>query len=94
MTTNSNDPQLLRIVQRFNDISGCSYSEDDFQWDLSHGEKQISYFKAGWDESESEAKRLLSDIIDQYESAPDGPLGRGFTNGPFLAAREYLNKTT
>jgi hypothetical protein len=94
MTTNSNDPQLLRIVQRFNDVTGCEYSDDGFLWDLHRLEPTVSAFKAGWDESESEGKRLLTVIIDQYDSKPDGPLGRGFTNGPFLAAKEYLKKTT
>ena len=93
MTTNKKDRQLLRIVQRFNDVTGCEYSDDDFLWDLSRNEKQVSFFKAGWDESESEAKQLLSEIVAQYDDAPDGPLGKGFTNKPFLDAKEYLAKT-
>ena len=42
---------------------------------------------------ESEALRLLAEIVAQYDAAPDGPLGKGFTNEPFLAAREFLSST-
>ena len=86
MTTNIKDQQLLRILQRFKDVTGCEYYDDDFLRDLS-------LFKAGWDESESEAKQLLSEIVAQYDDAPDGPLGKGFTNKPFLDAKKHLAKT-
>ena len=36
------------------------------------------------------AMALLTDIVRQYEAAPDGTLGCGFTNGPFLAAKDFL----
>ena len=81
---------LTPIVRRFNDLSGCEYSENDFLWDLHQGEKHVANFVAGWHESESEAKTLLAEIVAQYDAAPDGPLGEGFTNGPFLRARNFL----
>lgn len=34
----------------------------------------------------------LRAIVSQYDAAPDGPLGKGFTNGPFLAARAAIAK--
>jgi len=34
---------------------------------------------------------LLSMFVDQYNHMPDGPLGKGLTNEPFLHAHEYLN---
>jgi uncharacterized protein YfdQ (DUF2303 family) len=39
----------------------------------------------------AEARRLLAEIVTQYDAAPDGPLGKGFTNGPFLRARAFLS---
>ena len=36
------------------------------------------------------ACNLLASIVRQYDAMPDGPLGRGLTNGPFLAARDFL----
>lgn len=36
------------------------------------------------------ARELLSAIVDQYDAAPDGPLGKGFTNGPFLEAKAFI----
>lgn len=48
-------------------------------------------FLAGWQSNESKARQLLSAIVAQYDAAPDGPLGKGFTNGPFLAARDFLS---
>jgi hypothetical protein len=39
---------------------------------------------------QSQAIDLLAAIVAQYDAAPDGPLGKGFTNGPFLAARDFL----
>jgi len=36
------------------------------------------------------ARALLSEIVSQYESSPDGPLGRGFTNKIFLDAKKFL----
>lgn len=35
--------------------------------------------------------KALRDIIDQYDSAPDGELGKGLTNGLFLNGRDALN---
>lgn len=63
MTTNLNDPQLLRIVQRFNDVTGCEYTVETFAHDLDRFEPTVTAFKAGWDESESEAKRLLAEMF-------------------------------
>ena len=80
MTTNAIEPQLLRIVQRFNAVTGCEYTVATFRHDLDRLEPTVSAFKAGWDESESEARRLLADIIATRE--------------PFRAANVYLNKTT
>lgn len=34
----------------------------------------------------------LQEIVMQYEALPDGPLGKGFTNGPFLAAKALLER--
>lgn len=39
---------------------------------------------------EQNAVKILRDIVKQYDAMPDGPLGRGLTNGPFLRAREFL----
>ena len=33
----------------------------------------------------------LREIVDQYESKPDGDLGHGLTNGTFLRGKEALN---
>ena len=33
------------------------------------------------------------EVIVQYDASPDGPLGKGFTNGPFLKLREAVAKT-
>jgi hypothetical protein len=40
----------------------------------------------------AEARRLIAEIVTQYDAAPDGPLGKGFTNGPFLRARAFLSQ--
>lgn len=34
---------------------------------------------------------LLSIFVDQYNQMPDGLLGKGLTNKPFLHSHEYLN---
>lgn len=39
-----------------------------------------------------EATKILREIVKEYDAMPDGPLGRGFTNGPFLRAREFLKE--
>ena len=39
------------------------------------------------------ARALLKDIVDQYNLASDGPLGKGFTNAPFIAAKKFLGDT-
>jgi hypothetical protein len=36
---------------------------------------------------------IIKEIVKQYDSAPDGVLGMGFTNKPFLCAREFLDCT-
>ena len=37
-------------------------------------------------------EKALRDIVEQYESMPDGYIGRGLTNGIFWSGRRALNK--
>lgn len=34
----------------------------------------------------------LRAIVAQYDASPDGPLGKGFTNEPFLRARDLVQE--
>jgi len=36
-------------------------------------------------------ERSLREIVNQYESMPDGKMGRGLTNGHYINARKALN---
>lgn len=40
------------------------------------------------------AIEIIKDIVTQYDEKPDGELGKGFTNGPFLRARAFINLDT
>ena len=81
---------MKAMIENWNRITGADYTEEDFKWDLHNGDKSAVFFQRGWNASESEAKNRLAEIVAQYDSAPDGDLGKGFTNGTFLKARAYL----
>ena len=35
---------------------------------------------------------IIEEIVRQYDAMPDGILGKGFTNEPFLRAKEFLKE--
>lgn len=82
--------RLVRRCQVWNETQGTCYTPETYAHDRERVSDMVMW-DLGWEQSESEAKRLLAAIVAQYDDAPDGPLGRGFTNGPFLAAREFLS---
>lgn len=58
---------------------------DKYGWPVDFG-----YFRDGWNAKESDAIEILKELVNAYESMPDGQLGRGLTNGPFLKAKSLL----
>ena len=40
----------------------------------------------------AELRNALQTLVYRYRSAPDGPLGRGLTNGAFLRAEQLLRE--
>lgn len=54
----------------------------------------VSFIEKSIGKAGCPAHALLKEIVDQYNASPDGPLGKGFTCGPFLRAREYLAEVT
>ena len=57
------------------------------------GVRQTTYDVLEMARRHKQAMTLLRSIVAQYEAAPDGPLGAGFTNEPFLAAKDFLENT-
>lgn len=57
------------------------------------GVRQTTYDVLALARQHKQAMTLLRSIVAQYEAAPDGPLGAGFTNEPFLAAKDFLANT-
>lgn len=57
------------------------------------GVRQTTYDVMDLARQHKQAMTLLKGIVAQYDAAPDGPLGAGFTNEPFLAAKDFLANT-
>jgi hypothetical protein len=57
------------------------------------GVRQTTYDVLDLARRHKKAMTLLKGIVTQYDAAPDGPLGAGFTNEPFLAAMDLLAYT-
>jgi hypothetical protein len=89
-TQTQSDPPIVlsRLVRRceiYNEINGTEYTPETYDAERTRVPRMIEWDQ-GWEACESTAHRLLAEIVRQYDVAPDGPLGKGFTNGPFLAA--------
>lgn len=83
----------------YNNFHGTDYTPDTYDEDRKCVPLVIAWDE-GWEQSEIArnyeeryfaARDILSRIVTQYDAAPDGPLGKGFTNEPFLAARTFLS---
>ena len=84
--------QELETIER--NITLCARYALGIRVDDGHeyfdGVRQTTYDVLALARRHKQAMTLLRDIVAQYEAAPDGPLGVGFTNEPFLAAKEFL----
>ena len=81
-----------RFVRRcavYNAIHATEFTPEAYDEERTRVPRLIAWDE-GWEACESAAHALLAEIVAQYDAAPDGPLGKSFTNGPFLSAREFL----
>lgn len=85
----------------YNNCHGTDYTQETYDEDRKRVPLMIAWDQ-GWEQSEIarkyeeryfEARDILSRIVTQYDAAPDGQLGKGFTNEPFLAARTFLSSS-
>lgn len=94
--TQSAPPVVLsRLVRRcaaYNELHATEFTPETYDEERTRVPRLIAWDE-GWEACESSAHELLAEIVAQYDASPDGPLGKGFTNGPFLAARAFLSST-
>lgn len=75
----------------FEDGQFCKECEDGFKFIAKdHEAREIAQ---KYEDRYFDARSLLQAIVDQYDAIPDGPLGKGFTNGPFLAVKDFIKNT-
>ncbi len=93
LTNDATPVPLARLVRRcavWNETQGTCHTPETYDEERTRYPALVMW-DLGWEQCESTARELLAKIVAQYDAAPDGPLGKGFTNGPFLAARAFLS---
>ncbi|MFH1236763.1 MAG: hypothetical protein V1685_07615 [Parcubacteria group bacterium] len=64
---------------------------DNVKLDIDAGyDERMAEISKKYEDRYFAALALLREIVYQYDSVPDGPLSKGFTNAPFLAARDFV----
>jgi len=74
---------------------GCRYDDSGHEHDNVVSDKFAQGLERELDASQKECAELrnaLQTLVYRYRSAPDGPLGRGLTNGAFLRAEQLLRE--
>ena len=83
-------PRLVRRCAAYNAIHATEFTTETYDEERTRVPRLVAWDE-GWEACESAAHELLAAIVAQYDASPDGPLGKGFTNGPFLAARAFIS---
>lgn len=60
--------------------------------DCTHCGRSLSDIVSEKQAQLTRAAAILYELVRQYDAMPDGELGRGLTNRPFLAARKWCQE--